>query len=106
MNKHKNEAGQVAVLVSPSYGCGWSTWNSSHNSFFAMDKILVEMKLSNAPEEEVEKYCKEALGIDYVCMGGWESVTIVYLGEGTVFEITDNDGYEMIDIICQGYLCA
>ena len=33
---------KYAVLVSPGYGAGWGTWNSSENNRIAWDKRIVE----------------------------------------------------------------
>ena len=99
MGKYVNEKGQVAILVSPGFGAGWSTWNTSGApGWYATDKGLVELKLNNAAEDDVLKYCKEAIN-DEPYMGGWEDVVIEWLESGTKFSIHDYDGNESLRLI-------
>jgi hypothetical protein len=90
---------QVAVLYSPRYGAGWTSWNETYKTFLAMDKGLVELVLNEASREEVDKYIKDKLGPDsYVYTGGWRDIAIEWLTEGTAFRITEYDGYEQIEL--------
>lgn len=93
MKKYKKD-GKVAILVSPGYGAGWSTWGDNEE-FLAMDKGLVEMKLRNAPKEEVEEYIRNTIG-EEMCMGGWKKAIVSWLNSGTSFVIDEYDGYESL----------
>lgn len=95
MNKYKSVNGDIAILVSPGYGAGWSTWNVGDQTFLTMDKTLVEMHLNNATEDEVHNYIKEATGND-LYMGGWSDIEIQWLPEGSKFLIAEYDGYESL----------
>jgi hypothetical protein len=96
--KYVNEKGQVAVLVSPGFGAGWSTWAGGDEEFYAMDKGLIELRLRNATAGEVEKYCESVKG-ETPYMGGWEDVKIRWLDPGTQFTIKEYDGSESLHLI-------
>ena len=91
--------GTVAILVSPGYGAGWSTWaGDEHKEFLIFGHGLVEMALRSATSEEVEDYLKEALPGEGIYMGGWHDIKVVWLPEGTPFRIEEHDGNEWITI--------
>ena len=94
--------GEVAVLYSPEYGAGWVSWNGyddlEEKNFLAMDKTLVELAMKQAHENEVIAYL-ETIPIfedNMPYMGGWSNIQVMFLPEGTCFEITEYDGFESI----------
>ena len=89
--------GQTAVLVSPGYGAGWSTWGKEVG-FLAMDATLVQMKLDGATSETAVAYALGATG-ETIYGGGWDDIKIQYLPEGTKFTILDYDGYETLETL-------
>lgn len=97
MEKYENENGQIGVLVSGGFGAGWSTWGGD-SEFLSMDKTLVEMKLNDAPESEVEAYC-EKIKDDSPYMGGWSDARIEWLDKGASFTIEEYDGSESLRMI-------
>lgn len=95
--KKKRKDGKVAVLVSPGFGAGWSTWDGEHGEFLAFDTALVDLAERKAGKAEVEEYLKSQFGDDcYVYMGGWEDVVVEWLVEGTQFYIHEYDGHESL----------
>lgn len=96
--RYINEDGKVAVLVSPGYGAGWSTWQSGDEEMFCMDKGLVEMRLRDATADEVEKYLRGRVA-GYISTLGWGNVEIEWLDPGTQFTITEYDGSESLHLI-------
>lgn len=86
--------GKVAVIYSPGFGSGWSSWNENQSILF--HPKLVEMveagKLSQITEEWV---CKN-IGISGVYCAGAETLTICWLPEGTAFMLLEHDGFESI----------
>ena len=86
--------GKVAVLYSPGFGAGWSTWNEAFAEFFVFDKGLVELALSGAKGDAVRKYLESLPDILY--LGGWEDISVKYLPVGTVFHINEYDGSEAV----------
>ena len=103
--------GQTAILVSPGYGAGWSTWGKNE---LAYDKRIVEFwlkhkddkeylnKLDKAFEDnEVKKEVNklfESWGYENVYFGGFKDIRIEWLPVGTQYRITEYDGYESIEI--------
>ena len=95
VEKYYNENGEVAVLYSPEFGAGWSTWNSEEAEELIFDKTLVEMILEKKSQEEIEKYVEEKWG-DSIFTGGLGDVCVEFLPKGTVFVIEEYDGFESI----------
>lgn len=89
--------GKVAVLISPDFGAGWYTWNQEHKQLL-FDSKLVEMVEQNRRSEITEEWVKENLGID-IYTGGARDLTIVWLDEGTDFEVEEYDGSESLRTI-------
>jgi hypothetical protein len=94
--------GQVAVLYSPGFGAGWSTWNKHVGEFFLFDKGLVELRLSDAKGAAMEGYLEKVLpeyfkvDSDPLYLGGWRGLTLKFLPLGTRFRIHEYDGSESV----------
>ena len=89
--------GKVAVLVAPSFGAGWSTWNSELADFFTLDKGLVQLALSKASMDDVKAYLDNALpDHEYLCLLGWGDISVHWLPIGTAFRIHEYDGSESL----------
>ena len=91
--------GKVAVLISPGFGAGWSTWASDHAEFALFDKGLVELAERGASASEVEEYIKQALNNKYFYVGGWSDVEVRWLDQGTRFTVYEYDGSESLRMI-------
>lgn len=91
--------GKVAVLFSPGFGAGWSTWSYTKDNaikeFMVFDEALVELVQRNAGLIEVEAFL-ERKGITDMYLGGWSGVKIEWLPQGTRFVIQEYDGSESI----------
>jgi hypothetical protein len=87
--------GKVAVLVSPGYGAGWSTWNSDLPELL-FDPTIVEMIEDGTNSETITQYC-EAKYPNIYC-GGADDLTIQWLPVGTAFCIHEYDGAESVEI--------
>lgn len=85
------------ILISPGYGAGWSTWNPDHKEFLLKDPTLVEMAERSATVTEVAQYIEDKLGDKHVYMGGWQEIEVVEIPAGTLFKVTEYDGYESIE---------
>lgn len=88
--------GKVAVLVSPGYGAGWSTWN---NFDLAVDLIfhydIASMLHNKVQFSQIEQYAKAAL--PDAQLHGLDKVEIQWVPEGTRFQIKEYDGSEWIE---------
>lgn len=89
--------GKVAVLVSPGYGAGWSTWNSPEYA----EKLLYHPKFVEAAEagvKDIREIAHEVLGgyVYDLCLRGWDDIEIEWLPVGTIFRVDEYDGFEGI----------
>lgn len=97
MNKMIRD-GKVAVLYSPGYGAGWSTWAHDQVSRKEMlfDVSLVDLVESGAEYEKLEAYA--TLKWPDVYLGGLDGLRIVWLPVGSAFRIHEYDGAESVEI--------
>lgn len=93
--------GKVAVLVSPGFGGGWSTWAYGYKEEFALHRSLVEFFLGDSLdslESIVEKISGISADSDEFPL--WDSaaeqVRVQWLDPGIRFEIREYDGSESI----------
>ena len=87
--------GRVAVLVSPGYGAGWSTWADENQREAALfDKRFVEA--AEAGVKDIEPIAAEVFGHEYFFCGGWCDIRIEWLPIGTRFKIDEYDGSETL----------
>ena len=86
--------GKVAVLYSPGFGAGWSTWAyDDTEQAMAMDRDLVLAFLDGGVDALV-KVTAQKYPDNY--KGGAEDVEVAWLPEGTRFEIREYDGSETL----------
>lgn len=88
--------GKVAVLYSPRYGAGWSTWMASkeQQNLALFDRRFVEA--AEAGVIDIEPLAKEILEDEYVYCGGWANIKLEWLEEGTQFWVDEYDGSESL----------
>lgn len=92
-------AGNVAVLVSPGYGSGWSTQGIFEDE---AEALLFHPKLVRAVIDEVEDPYDILCDLfgddtaDEISTHGWENVVIKWVPRGTSFVIDEYDGDEML----------
>ena len=85
--------GMVAVLYSPGFGAGWSTWaHSPLDQVCLYDPLVVEWveggKVGPVP---VDQY-----GDEYFYTGGADDLVIAWVPVGAAFIINEYDGSESI----------
>lgn len=93
--------GKVAVLYSPGFGAGWSTWHHSDRDkieMLCMDARIVQPVL-DGNNSEAARIANELMGDDYFYDGGAKSLTVAWVPQGARFEITEYDGAESVKII-------
>lgn len=93
--------GKVAVLVSGSYGAGWSTWGSEH---LREEKMfcpkLVEAIEAGMSKAERHKLATELFPGEYA--GGVSALKIEWVPEGEPIRIHEYDGAESIRSASEG----
>lgn len=91
--------GQVAVLYSPGYGVGWSTWASDDiRESMCMNAEIVQAVIDGDKSKAAE--IAERLHPD-VNTGGCDGLTVGWVPKGEAFEITEFDGHESLVVIGQ-----
>lgn len=90
--------GMVAVVIAPSFGAGWSTWNSALKETLVFHPAIVQMVLDGRREEIDEDWLVAHFGeeFEYGYYGANDELTIKWLPVGTKFCITEYDGAESI----------
>ena len=94
--------GKVAVLYSPGFGAGWSTWNSYRESngqnlgeVLLYAPAIVEMVLAGARPEDIESRCDELYGaVGY--FGGARDLCVEWMEPGAKFVVNEYYGSESI----------
>lgn len=89
--------GKIAVLISPGFGAGWSTWNSDE----VRDTLLFDPEIVNAvlagDNDQAARLAAKKAPDGY--FGGARDLTVEWLDKGTVFEVDEYDGSESLHII-------
>lgn len=87
--------GKIAVLYSPGYGAGWSTWaddrETEEKAIFCPEIVKIILAEQRVTEEDAKKY----LGNDFYASGA-DQLKIEWMDPGTRFEIEEYDGHESI----------
>lgn len=93
VNKLVKDA-KVAVIISPGYGAGWSTWNRKNSEELLFDRELAEAILNGENRFEVaERKWPE------VYKGGLEEAEVQWVEMGSRFFVEECDGDEVLTII-------
>jgi len=84
---------RVAVLITPSYGAGWSTLNKGYPQML-FDPKVVSMLITNHSKDEILEYLETTYPDGY--FGGLADLKVSWIAVGTRFIVHDYDGYESI----------
>lgn len=96
--------GMVAVLVSPGFGAGWSTWGSEYRETLCFDADIVNAVL--AGDKSGAAKIAEAKCPDFYT-GGASDLVVKWIKKGAMFEIEEYDGSESLHVIGdRNYLAA
>ena len=89
--------GKIAVLYSPCYGAGWSTWNTeSEYRGILFDREIVELVLAGNLDAAISLAEKKYPGV-YTSGGG--DLTVEWVPKGEPFIVEEYDGAENVTII-------
>ncbi len=100
-----NKDGRTAVLYSPGYGAGWSSWNNdAWKGVLTMHREIVERVMADDREgaaKTAERLIREATGNldEYVCVLGADDLKVAWVNAGERFEINEYDGSESLHVI-------
>ena len=95
--------GYIAVLTSPQYGAGWSTWSDPEEREFMMfDPDIVELILNNQHLSVFERIKEISLIVSVKgynsYSGGLDQLVVNWVPKGTKFRIVEDDGNEKIEL--------
>lgn len=86
-------SGKVAVLISPGFGAGWATWVGDERAAFDPDLALAVLGESDeTPIQVAERKFPDEYH------GGIRDLSIVWVPEGTGFDIREYDGSESLEL--------
>ena len=89
--------GNIAVLYSPGFGAGWSTWNTEpRNRGILFDREIVELVLAGNLDAAINLTEKKYPGV-YTGVGS--DLTVEWVPKGERFTIKEYDGAERVTII-------
>ncbi len=86
--------GLVAVLVSPDFGAGWSTWNSEIPELL-FDPVVVGMVEDGTDGDTIAAYCEAKYPDGY--FGGADDLIVEWIPVGTQFRVHEYDGSETLE---------
>jgi hypothetical protein len=87
--------GLVAVLVSPGFGAGWSSWNPLKPELL-FDPAVVGMVEDGTNSETIEAYCEAKYPDGY--FGGADDLVIEWVPVGTQLRVHEYDGSETLEL--------
>lgn len=86
--------GRVAVLYSPGFGAGWSTWNQE------VPEIVFDPAIVKLVEQDKWAELATYVSLKYpgLYTGGMDELKVAWVPEGTLFKINEYDGSESIEL--------
>ena len=88
--------GKVAVLYSPGFGAGWSTWSrGEYDNNVLFDPMIVQC-VEAGDFDKLNTYM--TLWYPDMYLGGMDSLEIAWLPVGTMFRVHEYDGAESIEV--------
>jgi hypothetical protein len=88
-------SGLVAILISPNFGAGWSTWNQLKPELL-FDPVIVGMVEDGTDSKTIEAYCEAKYPDGY--FGGADDLIVQWIPVGTQFRIHEYDGSETLEL--------
>jgi hypothetical protein len=93
-DRYINAEGKVAVVYSPQYGGGWSTWTKVPPTHPVIAALVDQGRIGEITDELME-----TLGYPGEYLGGLHGAQIEWLTPGTPFQISEYDGSESVDVM-------
>ena len=92
--------GHVAVLISPGFGAGWSTWADEYSHQVLFDPWIVDLLLNKDLDkrEKIDRIMAHC-NLKYPDMytGGLGDLTVEWVPKGFWFRVQEYDGNESIE---------
>lgn len=90
--------GKTAVVISPRFGAGWSSWNEPFHHLFAFHRDIAQAVQDGGDVESVvtELMLANGASADYICLLGIRELEVEWVPTGSDFYIHEYDGSERI----------
>ena len=95
MNKLEKD-GKVAVMISPGFGAGWSTWNSDCRDTLLFDAEIAQAVIDGDKAKAAQLAMEKCPGL---YTGGAGGLMVEWIDKGSVFEVEEYKGSESLHII-------
>jgi hypothetical protein len=91
----------VAVLYSPGYGAGWSTW--CHEDLSVRLAMMFDPQIADIVDQGGPDWRKKAEAVACIKypdahLGGLADLEVQWLPVGTQFRVLEYDGFEQVEI--------
>jgi hypothetical protein len=93
--------GRVAVLYSPGYGAGWSTWCHEDEQMrlsMLFDPQIADIRDRGDPDWPEKAQAIVLVKYAEVYTGGLKDLEVLWVPVGTQFRVLEYDGHESIEI--------
>jgi hypothetical protein len=94
LTKQFDEGIHVAVLVSPGFGAGWSTWASGDADELLFDADIAQAVLDGMDSGDLELLAKSKYPKEF--LGALDDLEVRWIKQGTEFIVEEYDGSENI----------
>lgn len=88
--------GKVAVLVSPGFGAGWSSWSSGEIAEHLLFDTRIIEAFQNGGGEAAAAKVEELWPGEYICTLGAPDLSLEWVDEGSLFYLHEYDGNEWL----------
>lgn len=86
--------GLVAVIISPGYGAGWSTWDTQYGQELAFDKDIAQAIIQGDQDKITNIINHKYPETDYNTIN--QHLVVEWVPQGSQFQIHEYDGSESI----------
>ena len=97
---------EYGILVSPGYGCGWSSWNTIR---LAYDRKVIEYWLTHKDSAftEITAWLEQnGYPNVYVSYSNWHNLVLEWIPVGMRWRVREYDGSETIEKLnLASYIC-
>jgi hypothetical protein len=90
--------GLVAVLYSPGFGAGWSTWCDDDQRAWALYAPEIVQAVEEKRHDDIPALTEAKWGARHFYCGGSPGLRIEWLPVGTRFIVNEYDGSESIQV--------
>ena len=99
-NSRLTRKGLVAVLYSPSFGAGWSTWadNVATRRAMLFDPVIADIVDRGDADWQAQAEAVALVKYPGAYLGGLYHLAVRWLPVGTQFRVMEQDGNEWIEV--------